>query len=91
MAVVQALVEGALAVAGDPTEHRPVRDPGEFEPQFDGSDRTGLIIGPSPELDRAPAGFAFDLQQGATGEDFEPAGTIWGLKTALRGSKEAVH
>ena len=42
-------------------------------------DRAGVGPGAAADLDLAPAGLAADGEEGAFGEDFDPAGAVLGL------------
>ena len=54
-------------------------DAAEPQPGFEEGDRAGVGARAPPDFDVAPAGLAADGQEGAFGQDFDPAGAVLGL------------
>ena len=54
-------------------------DAAEPQPGFEKGDRAGVGARAAADLDLAPAGLAADGEERAFGEDFDPAGAVFGL------------
>ena len=54
-------------------------DASEPQPGFEQGDRAGVGPRAAADLDLAPAGLAADGEEGALGEDLDPAGAVFGL------------
>ena len=63
----------------DRPEQGTMADAAEPHPSFEESDRAGVGARAAADFDVAPAGLAADGQEGAFGEDFDPAGAVLGL------------
>ena len=69
-------------LARDRPEQGTVGDPPEPQPGLEQGDRAGVGARAPADLDLAPAGLAADGEEGALGEDFDPAGAVLGLVRA---------
>ena len=79
MLVRQPLGSDAAVLARDGPEQGPAGDPPEPHPGLEQGDRAGVGARAAADLDLAPAGLAADGEEGALGEDFDPAGAVLGL------------
>ncbi len=80
--VVEPIGADCLALPGHPAEQRAVRDAAELQPGLQRHDRAGGVGRAAADLDLAPAGLAAQGHQHALVEDFDPAGTVFGLVAA---------
>ena len=77
--VGQPLPRNPAVLARDRPEQGTMADAAEPQPGFEEGDRAGVGARAAADFDVAPAGLAADGQEGAFGEDFDPAGAVFGL------------
>ena len=79
MLVGQPRPRNPAVLTPDRPEQGSMADAAEPHPGFEEGDRAGVGARPAADFDVAPAGLAADGQERAFGQDFDPAGAVFGL------------